>query len=303
VTRDELYAMQLPLMVSRFGFTQKPNKGDYASLQENFANAWLNLESLVEMVAAGRAFTARHEPERRAAANWHSSQMVVLDLEKHPKAALDEVELNPFYGAYGTFCYTTFSHTERAPRSRVVFLLEHPLADVSLWHALAVAVCGLFGDACDPASADVSRAFLGNPDAELRVPGGFIPADVVAMLALAQLDIFARINERHAARQREFASPARDAYDALPDNGKQGQDLRIFDRWLEEIRSTPEGGRSDALNRRAFLAGKHLVAKHTLSEDEAYRLLMGAALACGLDKHEAHATITQALRKGANAAY
>jgi hypothetical protein len=270
--------------VSGIAFASKPTKEEYPGLQKSFENKQVSPLDLVTLITSGYSFTAEHEGDKRKE-NWRSAQYVAVDLENSPDASLNAVEDNQFFSAYGFCSYTTFSHTEEKPRSRAVFILTRPVANVAEWSLMARAVTGMFGGAADAASSDVSRSFLGNPDAQLRMYDKYLPVDAAMVLARQQERID---KERELSRQRDRA-----AY-----HSQDGAGVASLGKWLDDVARAPYGKRNNTLNRAAFLTGRYLVAPGKISEATAMSALLGAGMSAGLDDHEVKLTVATALRKG-----
>ena len=66
---------------------------------------------------------------------------------------------------------------------------------------------------------------------------------------------------------------------------------------INDVRSTPEGGRNHRLNKAAFNLGQ-FVGAGLLDEMTVRRELYSAAVACGLTEREAASTILSGLRGG-----
>lgn len=289
--RVDLLHEPQPFMVTQHAFDHKPKGAEGGFWSRDFYNRLVTPFELVSLITAGHSYCAWHEDNQRDKEHWVSCSYVSIDLEKHPEAALDCIEMNQFFAAYGFLSYTTLSHTEQEPRGRALFVLDKPCTNVNLWHYGAKAVMGMFRHGVDPSSVDVSRGFLGNPYAMLRMYGKFLPSDVLYVLATQQRKIEAQ------QRQHGQARPVV----PLTGQAREYADQKALEKWLDEVRMAPEGERNHRLNRAAFLMGRHLVAKGVMGEQEAMQYLEGAGMAAGLEQSEILKTVTQALRKGARA--
>lgn len=298
LARAQFRDTQMPFMVSEVCVDHKPDKQEYAEIQASYRNVMLDPFGIIDAVCRGAAFTAQHEPEVRRREHWKVAQYVAVDLENDPGAALDRLEALPFFAAYCTFAYTTMSHTPEQPRSRAVFLLERPIANSERWQYVARAVSEMFIPASDPASWDLSRSFLGNPNGDLRLYGNWLPHTIAEMLAdTRQTMELARQRDRAARYQSPMhdGTPSPDVY--FESQAHADHDA-LFDRWLHTMVNTPEKRRNNVLNRLAFMTGRYLVAKHKLTYATATASLIGAALAAGLPEQEARATVLRAVTDG-----
>lgn len=277
------------MMVSDMAFDAKPTNDQYPQWNASFRNQDVSPLDLVMCVADGFAYAPAHTENKRKKENWLSSQVISVDLENSPLAALDVVESNTFFSSYGFMAYTTLSHTDESPRSRAVFVLDKPFTSASEWHLAARAVVGFF-TAADPCSSDISRAFLGNPHAQCRVYGRFLPMHVAGILAQQQwrLDTVKRDAERAMTLSRQRDNHWQE----------EGAGVAALGKWLDDLAHAPVGRRNNLLNRAAFLTGRYLVHTGKLSEVTALSTLIGAGLSSGLEELEVKRTVTQALRKG-----
>ena len=224
-------------MLSGIAFAHKPDKAEYAEWSQSFTNTTLSSPlDLMDVVTGGYAYCATHTDNIRRKEHWQSAQYISIDLENHADASLNAVEDNPFFSAYGFMSYTTYSHTEEKPRSCALFVLDKPVTDVTRWHYAARAIMGMFGDAADQCSADISRAFMGNPNTQCRVYARILPWDVAFMLGQQQklLD-----EQKELSRQRENR----------PLYQQEGASLASLSKWIDDVSRATEGKRNNTLNR------------------------------------------------------
>lgn len=137
---------------------------------------------LIQSVKDGYAFSAVYRDGTRNKGNFLGSQVVALDFDGGTEMhSIGEIMRRPFVSAYGSFVYTTPSHTEDAPRCRVVFCLEEPINSSDEYEELLSSILVVFPDA-DQACKDSARLFYGNTEARIEVIGRHIPSDVARKL-------------------------------------------------------------------------------------------------------------------------
>lgn len=266
---------------------RKPQTPDeFRKWNDSFHDVTLTPLDLAEAIASGCGYTAMHIKQRRKE-EWVNCPYISIDLEKHPDAALDAIEKNAFFNAFGFLSYTTLSHTDTDPRSRALFILSKPIENAETWQWASKAVAQFF-EAADPSCSDISRGFLGNPNTEMRIYGNFLPTDTALLLA-------------HKERQREEnAKAASYRHREEPSTPVNIPPLEVLQGWLHKMSHADQGGRNNLLNRIAFNAGKFLVKPGKADKGVVLAALFNAAADAGLDAEEIHSTLNRALEKGIN---
>lgn len=104
---------------------------------------------------------------------------VALDFDTEDKrSALGTLLSHPVIAEHACFVHPTASSKEGAPRSRVVFVFEHPLS-VDQGRQVIQYLQHLFPDA-DSSTSDTGRIWFGSPDCILHAPGNLVSAETVA---------------------------------------------------------------------------------------------------------------------------
>lgn len=116
---------------------------------------------------------------RRNRESFISSSIVGLDMD-HDTKPFRTLESDPFFSKYASFAYTTASHTEQAPRYRIMFVLDEPIRNVDQYKALTTALVQRFGG--DSNARDAVRLWFGKKRAELITWGNTLPPEQVARL-------------------------------------------------------------------------------------------------------------------------
>lgn len=224
-------------------FINKLGKNDprWGEYNDTFENVTLTQVELRNEIRAGHAITSPHRHERhtlpggkqsayRHSLNWEKSQYLGLD---HDDLGFDAVlELNDgFICKYGSFIYTTPSHTPQAPRTRSIFILEQPITDRDKYAEASAALHWKFAGYADSSCADVARNFFGSKDCEIRNIGQVLPMAVLGELC----------SEFRLSMEAERASrkPAGNYQASTPDLAKVQDALRHippepgYHEWLD----------------------------------------------------------------------
>lgn len=284
-TSSQVSSGKVKVAVSGVAIDHKPNSMEYDAIYKSYVNEEIDPIELVGVVATGQSFASWSGTPRNAS-NWQCCQFVGVDLENHSDAALEIAEEHDFYRRYGYMGYTTMSHTDEAPRSRLIFLLDKPVDNREMWHWGALAIAEMWSPVSDLGSADRGRAFLGNPNAVIEVNGRVLRYSTFAMLS-RQRELMER---KRKFDQRNFVRQAGSGSGLPPDEHMA--------RWLEKIRMSPEGSRNVTLNRCAFMVGRYVIGKGGIDKSTAVQLLIEAGIATGLDVQEADKTVRLAVEKG-----
>lgn len=138
----------------------------WGRFNSSFINMELWPEQIRDYIYRGHAFTTWHISPRKSA-HFICGQHYALDYDGGGhRATLDYLEQDPYISRRASMIYTTPSHTEEAPRARVLFLLEEPIDDPALYTAGAIALTKL-DDLSDKSCKDPCRFFYGSTDCEL----------------------------------------------------------------------------------------------------------------------------------------
>jgi hypothetical protein len=111
----------------------------------------------------------------RSRGQFYASQVVAIDFDEGP--SYDELAENKIIAQYGSFVYTTTSHTPKKPRSRAVFLLSEPEYDATVFEECVTGLLGYYPTA-DQACSDPARVFYGSVDCEIAWIGNELPHDL-----------------------------------------------------------------------------------------------------------------------------
>jgi hypothetical protein len=243
----------------------KPGDGRFWDFNMTFQNSRLTLPKLLNAIRAGYAWTAPHRrrQHRPTAANPHyhttyrvkeiviSSQLLALDSDTGDERSHFETLLgDTFIGQYAALLHATASSTPDAPRTRVIFLLEKPLAPAEYEQALRVLLHRY--PFCDQSVNHAAVVFYGARDCSFHPTGNILPLDALETQLLQPFAAFLE-NER---QQREAARQARLAAYGSREQPAPEQAARyvaaLYEKRLAELAATEPG--SGLRHRRLYTA-------------------------------------------------
>lgn len=255
----------------------------------DFELLWLSSHAIRESKDGCGLIFAKFSKPLRAAANVVSVTALALDIDgkqAKPPAFEDAVKRLESLGMLAG-AWTTYQHTEAAPRYRLLVPLAEPMPPKALPFALqsladALGLSAFMDSACkDPArlfyapSCPESNADKARVWCKLEGPA-LQPQPFVAQVEMAER--LASIKAT-TARKRPPANNPR----------------ALLERATNALLSTPE--RNMCLNRWAFIAGM-AASKGEIDANEAQARLLDAALAAGLPMREASYTLNRAMQQG-----
>lgn len=194
--------MTFKVAVSKLRFVEKPEQPDWEKLNTSFVNMELDIVRFCNAIYRGHPFCPWVD-RRRSAENFIAGQVIGVDMDtEDERSTIEALTHHPLVRAYGAIIYETPNHHWRAPRARVLFILDQPIETAAGFKAAIKVVNDLFDDP-DPACVDAVRFFYGNGKlAALEKPGG-IWYNPDACLPLAELRRYARIASEKARREIE----------------------------------------------------------------------------------------------------
>lgn len=175
---------------------------------DSFTVERLDVNELKAVIQAGHGFSSPHSG-RRCAENWTSAQLLDLDFDE---AGFDDVLEYDFIVEHGSFIYSTASHTEDDPRSRVVFLIDEPVTDPALYRRMREALIFAFvGRGADEACKDIARICFGSKDCKIRNVGNVLRLDDMADLLEMYDEYVDTTAAERAERRAQRAATAGDS--------------------------------------------------------------------------------------------
>lgn len=158
--------------------TGKLTEGDprWATFNDSFVNEQFDRAEIADAIYTGHAYTTWHEG-RRCLDNFICGQHLALDMDTGDKrSSLAALMQNEFIRTYAAILHTTPSHTEAAPRARVIFLLDRFIPDPAAYKSATTFLMSQF-DGADPACKDASRFFFGCKDCQIELLNNVLPLD------------------------------------------------------------------------------------------------------------------------------
>jgi hypothetical protein len=178
------------IAVSQYILNRKIPAGDpaWAKFNAGFENYELGISRIVTAIYEGRAITTQHKDHWRTAANYLCGQHLGLDFDNGDvTSSIDHLLKDSFIGRYAAFLYSTISHKDESPRSRVIFLLDKPIVLSKNYSMAASALLWLFGTA-DRQCKDAVRFFYGAPGCRVEMVNNILPLEVVQHLIAQYLE-------------------------------------------------------------------------------------------------------------------
>jgi len=203
----------------------------WQSFNASFRNLELQPFELMSMVYDGHSFTTHHAHNWRTSANYLCGQHIGLDMDTgDARSTLKALIADKFISRYASFCYTSMSHTDDAPRARVVFLLDTPIMQATNYTLAASALLWLFGTA-DRACRDAVRFWYGSKGCDLEYLDHVLPLSVVKKL-IAEYQETGRIEKRRQERRVEGTADQAEVAEAL----RHIPPLHIdYDEWVQVL--------------------------------------------------------------------
>lgn len=156
----------------------------WSKFNASFENMELDLWEFAHAVYMGHPFTTWHKNRWRDNRNYLLGQHIGLDFDSgDERSSIDYLSRDPFVDKFASLIYTTPSHTENAPKARVVFLLDQPIRQAQNYALAAAALLWIFGTA-DRQCKDPARFFYGSKDCDLKLNENVLPVSVVKDLVL-----------------------------------------------------------------------------------------------------------------------
>lgn len=226
--------MTYKVAVSKFSVSRKLPPGDpmWSKFNASFDNLDVETMQLVEAVYNGQAITTHHKNHWRTSENYICGQHIGLDFDNGDKhSTLAYLMADKFVSKYAAFAYTTMSHTDEAPRSRVIFLIDTPIMQAKNYTLAVASLLWLFGTA-DRQCKDAVRFFYGSKNCEFEYLDNTLPLEVVRKL-ITQYQETGQAEHRKATR-KDYSAPVEqqevaDALRFIPPWGIS------YDEWLEVL--------------------------------------------------------------------
>ena len=280
---------RLDVMTSTALVNKAPARFDWARYYSTFQKQTISPRALAISIYHGYGFTPVWTTARREE-NFVSAGHMAFDFDAGDESSsLDYIQRDgTFAWMFASFGYTTASHTDAAPRCRVVFVLEYPITTPAEYRRVYQAVAWYIssdGSNTDPACKDPLRLYYGSKGAD--VWGNW------SLLGQGTIDY---ITETYAAAHPTTATIKPPALvPVAPDAQRvEGKLAQLGSR----VRNAPLGEGHGTLLRMARLAGGY-IATGALDEAAVTNELLHAALARpDADEDEIRRTIADGIANG-----
>jgi len=162
---------RLDVMTSTALINKAPARFDWSRYYSTFRRQTMTPRELAVSVWRGYGFTPVWHTARREE-NFVSAGHMAFDFDAGDESSsLDYIMRDgTFAWMFASFAYTTVSHTDAAPRSRVVFVLESPIESPAVYRRIYQAVAWYIasdGSQTDPACKDPLRLYYGSKRARV----------------------------------------------------------------------------------------------------------------------------------------
>lgn len=228
----------------------KPGDSQFWNFNMSFQTQRLTVEELGENVRRGYAWTAPHAKVQhtkpngrlttyRVKRNVTGVQLLALDSDtEDARSAFTWWLADPFTATHAAFLHTSASHTEDAPRCRIVFALDELLEPGEAELALAAFVWRY--PHIDKSCVDASRLFYGAKGCAIAMLANRLPVDVLRaeIIGPYQRHLDAQTAQRQAERE---ARMARTAFACVPASQADKYVVAAFDKELETLRALTAG--------------------------------------------------------------
>lgn len=196
------------IAISKYILHEKLRQGDpnWRKFNSSFQNTELLPDSILNHIWQGQAITTHHKDGWRDGKNYLCGQHLGLDFDSEDeRSTLAYLAKDKFVSKYASFIHTTISHTEEAPRARVVFLLDTPIYQAKNYTLAASALLWLFGTA-DRQCKDAVRFFYGAPGCEFEYINETLPLDIIKKLIANYQETGG--GEKRKAERPDYLPPA-----------------------------------------------------------------------------------------------
>lgn len=238
-------------------------------------------------VQAGYTFTAALTGAQRDKQFFLSCQHVCLDFDTDDeRSTLAAVSALPGVSKYGSFLYTTMSHTPEAPRCRAVFFLSEPMTDKSEYEACVRGMLARY-DYADPIAKDATRIYFGSKGCELRI----LREEMVL-----PIDVFRQWGQEHKERQERMGRLNQMRANANARIfGKESTTYKgtLGPKLVDDVRTAPKGSRNSTFYTKGIKARQRFdpaEAEHWIG------LMKEAAIANDLSEREADTAYNSIMR-------
>ena len=228
------------------------DKHFWRNFNGGFKNKHLPISELMAEIKKGHTFSTMVRGYRKEA-NFICGQTIGLDFDTGDyQSSFCGLMENDYIRKYASFLYTTHSHTQQAPKSRVVFVLPKAIYEKSVYAELAEMTVRFFG-INDTKCSDPCRIFFGAAGCELRHLGNVLPVEVAQELFVKPMKLRLEQQRKKAVETMKLASMS--GYCA------NGHDTRVaLENLLRKMELAPLGQTHHTLCQVSYALGGYIAS-------------------------------------------
>ncbi len=238
-------------------------------------------EQLIWAIQEGFAYTSQHTKYRKKD-NFLCGQHIGLDFDTgDERSSFKNLLENDFIHQNASFLHTTYSHRDTMPRSRVIFILEHPIFSRRKYSLLTEAFAATFSlhSGADQSCKDPVRLFF-----------GAVKCEVLKLNHILSLHRAAEIVHPYKEKLRQQPSIAGGTTLEGNANGR-------IQYLLDKVAAAPDGTKWFTLVNISRTLGGYVGAGY-FDEESARHLLLQAISPRADDLNNANDAISWGLRTG-----
>jgi hypothetical protein len=206
----------------------------------------------------GYAFAPVYRNNRRRKDHFLQAWHIAFDFDTADhRSDLSALYSGDFFTEYGAFCYSTPSSRPDAPKSRMVYAFDNPVADRLEYEAFYRAMLRLHYHDADLSTKDAARLFFGSYHCDVRPRWQVLPLVKVREIIDQHEKLLA---------QEEAAKPKREMIQVSPE--KSG---RLFAKTLEtmlnNLETAADGEKHRTLTRVSYALGGYVAAGYCNQND------------------------------------
>ena len=239
--------MDITYNLDPLSFTSKPNGAEVGAIRQRSASHTVTTtpEELLTSIEHGHTFTPA-KMHGTTGNTWDSQQIIVADIDNNNDAyympANDALDISLKDHHINPYCiYTTFSHTEKHPKYRMVVILEEPLTDPKEAEDLTRRYTAIFNEVlencADTSIKDNARIIYGTKPGRIVYNSGAV-TPLTTLRKLPEARENTPETAPNVATLNQYAENARSA-----NNGNSGRfdliplldyiDADDYDTWLK----------------------------------------------------------------------
>ena len=280
---------QITVMLNQTIKGKVPPGYSWGRYHAGFKQTTMSPYDLAANVYRGWAFCPVYNGTRKQT-NFSEAWHIAFDCDQ---SSLEAVQSLAWVDHFASFGYTTPSHTDDAPRCRVVFVFDQPITDGDAYRQLYFALAWRFqvdGIATDPACKDLLRVYFGSPHCAVWPNWSVLPGPAQAEL----------IRQWRLSVPPEVKPQAQPVHIAPPDSLPPGLLQDKAHQLLQNLQQCPDGEKHYTLRKIAYTFGGY-VASGYYAQSDVLGWLEDAILPRAADQQLAQRTAMECLIAGKSA--